>query len=534
MRGTGRVRSGTAVSRAAVLVALGIGGCRGGDGGGSPSGGVAVVCSQAQPSSLDPFSAPDQLSSDFRLVLYTPLVLYDGKGGFRPYLARSWDWGEGQRSLTFHLRGDVLWHDSTRVTASDVAWTIRAAAEPRYAYTGGADFDAVSDVQVVDSQTVRLDFDRRYAPGLEPFVALPVLPQHLLDSIPPEEFAKADYNRGPVGSGPFRFAGRDPDGTLRFTRFDAFPEDLGRPSLDGLVFRNVADAATLLVELRTRGVDACITGSSLAKDLAQDSTLTALRLPPVGVQVIPLNGTRKPFDDPRVRRAFSAALDRAQLAGLISPLASPAATFLPEGHAAIDPAFGQPDADTALAAALLDSAGWSRGPDGVRRNARGEPLRVDLVGPQPFADVMTAVQAQLSRVGFDAKLQLLEGGAFYQVIMDPKTRPAAMALTFRPDRIINPDPTAELHTGGDANLAGYSNATVDSLLGALPTAASEAARDSIYRALQRWVALDVPLVYTDYVPRLLAVGPRLSGVSVDANGPFASISEWRVTGRAGN
>ncbi len=517
--------------RMLLLAAIAIAGCRGGDEGAKPtdgSGGVAVTCSQAPLASLNPFTASDQLSSDFRLVLYTPLVLYDGKGGFRPYLAESWQWGEGERSLTFRIRRDVSWHDGQPVTAADVAWTIGAAAEPRYAYAAGADFEAVQDVQAVDSATVRLTFDRRYAPGLEPFVALPILPKHLLENIPPEELAKAEYNRAPVGSGPFRFSARDPDGTIRFARFAAFPAGLGRPSLDGLVFRNIVDPATLLVELKTGSVDVCITGSSLAKDVREDASLQALALPPAGVQVLPLNTQRAPFGDARVRRAFSAALDRAQLAAVVSPLARPATTFLPEGNAAIDASAGQPDADSALAAALLDSAGWSRNGGGVRVNSNGEPLRFDVVGPQPFADVLTAMQAQLRRLGFDPQLRLLEGATFYQLILDPKTRPAAMALTFRPDHIISPDPASELRSDGDANLAGYANPAVDSLVDRLRLSSEPDERRRIYAELQRHVAMDVPLVYTDYVPRILAVGPRVAGVGADPNGPFATLQEWRI------
>lgn len=513
-----------------ALLAILVAGCRGSDmkRESTTRGGIVVTCSPAPLVSLNPFTASDQLSSDFRLVLYTPLVLYDDRGGFRPYLAKTWEWADSDRTLTLRLRDDVRWHDGQPVSAEDVAWTIRAAAEPRYAYPGGGDFETVEDVQVVDSSAVRIHFRRRFAPGLEPFVALPILPKHLLEDVPPEELAKADYNRAPVGSGPFRFAGRDPDGTLRFARFDDFPAALGRPSLDGLVFRNIVDRATMLVELKTRSVDVCIAGSSIAKDVEADPSLEGLALPPSALVVVPLNTRRAPFVDARVRRALSAALDRAELAAVMSPLAKPATTFLPKGSPAIDPAAGEPDADSALAAALLDSAGWSRDGSGVRSNGRGEPLRFDLVGPQQAEDVLTAVQAQLRRLGFDPQLQLLEAATFFQVIDDPKRRPSAMVLMFLPDHLISPDPTADLRSDGESNLAGYANPGVDSLLDRLRLSADSAERQRIYSDLQRYVAADVPIVYTEYVPRILVVGPRLTGVQTDANGPFATLMDWRI------
>jgi len=62
------------------------------------------------------------------------------------------------------------------------------------------------------------------------------------------------------------------------------------------------------------------------------------------------------------------------------------------------------------------------------------------------------------------------------------------------------------------------------LRGVLPPGA----RAGLYRELQRRVAEDVPTIYTVYVPRLALVGPRLQGVRVDLNGPFASILDWRL------
>jgi ABC-type transport system substrate-binding protein len=53
-------------------------------------------------------------------------------------------------------------------------------------------------------------------------------------------------------------------------------------------------------------------------------------------------------------------------------------------------------------------------------------------------------------------------------------------------------------------------------------------RAEIYRGLQQRVRDDVPTIYTVYVPRIIARGPRLQGVRPGVDGPFASIAEWHL------
>lgn len=493
------------------------------------AGGVAVVCANSLPDALDPFVSPDIIAADLRLLLFTPLVLFDSAGDLRPYLATDWEWEDEQRQLRLRLRGDVRWHDGQLVTAEDVAWTVLAAADSTYAYPSG-DFSGVRDAVVRDSTTIEVLFHEPFTAGLEPFTQLPILPRHLLAGVAADAFARDPYHRAPVGSGPFRFAGRTADGALQFDRFADFPEALGRPLLDRVVLRGVPEASSIMIELQTGNIDLCVTGSSLARDVTNTPGLSAVPLPPSGVQVIQLSTGVQPFTDARVRRAFSAALRRADLAASTSPLVRPARTYLPAGSERwADSTLLQPDANPVLAAALLDSAGWSTlGTDGVRRNAAGEPLRFTIVAPPPLSSLLTVIQSQLREVGMQAELRFMEGAAFVGTIRNPAARPAAMALSLVPDRFVLPDPSGQLHSRGGANFTGYADPGTDSLLARLEQVIPAEERGAIYHELQRRVAEQAPLIYTLYFPRLLAVGSRLEDVQSDLNGAFTSVTRWWI------
>lgn len=524
-----RLRIGAALPLIGVWL-LACGGDRdAGSDAGLERGGTAVVCAPAVPA-LNPFSSPDQLAADLRPLLFSPLVLYGEDEEFRPNLAQSWEWSDDARSVTFRLRDDVQWHDGRPVTAEDVAWTLRTAADPRFAYHSGGDFGALESVDV-QGVAVTARFAEPFVFGLEPFVVLPILPRHLLGDIAPEQFASAPYNQEPVGSGPFRFVRRSADGMILLERVESYPSELGTPGIDRLFLRAITEPSALVIELQTGGVDACITGSSLAGLIAGDSTLRAVTVDPVGVQAIPLDSRVEPFTDVRVRRAFSAALDRQALAAVVSPLARPAPTYLPASSPVVSTSWAQPDGNLELARALLDSAGWTPGRDGIRTNAQGQPLRFTLMGPQQYQAILTAVQAQLREAGFAPDIQLLEAATFFATIRNPDSRPAAMALAFFPEKLVRPDPRPQLHSTGGSNLGSYSSIEVDRLIESLRDVASATERTQVYAAIQRHVAEDVPAVYTIQIPRMMAVGPRLEGVETDRNGPFGSVAGWRVKSR---
>jgi peptide/nickel transport system substrate-binding protein len=214
----------------------------------------------------------------------------------------------------------------------------------------------------------------------------------------------------------------------------------------------------------------------------------------------------------------------------MSPLARPARTYLPAGAERwSDASLLEPDDDPAHAAALLDSAGWRTGSsDGIRRDAAGKPLAFTVVAPQPLETVLTIVQSQLRAVGIDAQLRFMEGSAFLAMLRNPVGRPAAIAVSLFPEKFMFPDPSSQLHSQGGVNLTGWGSPATDSIIERLGTILSDGDRAAAYHDLQRRVAEEVPILYTVYFPRTLAMGERLRDVEVDLNGPFAHVTGWWI------
>ncbi|NIQ53360.1 MAG: hypothetical protein GWM92_14620, partial [Gemmatimonadetes bacterium] len=225
---------------------------------------------------------------------------------FRPGLAREWAWSDDLRELELTLRDDVVWHDGEAVSAGDVVWTIRAAADPEYAYWQGQDFARLDTVYTPSPGVVVLGLSEPDAGMMEALAQLPVLPRHRLADLSPEEFGRAPFHREPVGSGPYEFVERRTDGSILLRRSDRFPEDLGRGTLDRIVLRPIPELTSQLVELRTGNVGACVTEPGIASRVEDVESVRNVVSGPYGVQIIALRVDRPPLDDVQVRRAFSA------------------------------------------------------------------------------------------------------------------------------------------------------------------------------------------------------------------------------------
>lgn len=505
-------------------------------------GGTAVVASVAElTGGLSPVTGVTYLGRQYQnFALLTTLVSYDEELQPAPYLARSWDVSGDSTTLTFHLRGDVRWHDGTPTTAHDVVYTYRVVTDPTsgfpnpaywYGYDTGAD-----GISAVDDTTVVVRLGRR-ADVLDPWTSTAILPRHLLGDVPPDGHAEHPYATVcPVGNGPFVFVSHEAGDRWTFEANPAFPNELGgRPYLDRVVYRVIPEPSTMLSELLTGGIDVyerVLPDHADRIRAAPGLDLRAYR----GTEVafVAWNGRRPQLADARVRRALTMAVDRQEIVdAIVGGLGAVAHSGVPPVHWAYEPEGRHAlPFDPQGARALLGQAGWiDRDGDGVRESERGERLSITLKynrGSTQRQQIAEILQARLAEVGVEAVPTVLEANTLGAQVFDPSVRDFdGFIISWTQDfRLDESDFFHSGKIGGPWALSGTRNAHIDRLLDTLQVVSDREAALPLWREYQRSIAREQPFTYLYFGDKLMGTSARLRGAVMDARGELVSLREW--------
>ncbi|HKO15489.1 MAG TPA: peptide ABC transporter substrate-binding protein [Gemmatimonadaceae bacterium] len=468
-----------------------------------------------------------------RYVLFVTLARYDSSLQPVPYAARRWEWSADHRDLTFHLVQGLRWHDGPLTTARDVAFTLLAARDVATGYPRAADLAALDTVQALDDSTARLHFVAPQPSFPLVLCELPILPAHLLATVPRRELRRAPFNDAPVGNGPFRFVDRRAGARWTFARFDGFPAELGGPPrIAALVIVVVDEATTKYAGLASGDLDVAGIAPSMAALARRDPTLRVIDYPALFSVGLVFNVHRPPFDDVRVRRAIDLSIDRerivrAALAGFGRPAGGPVP---PENPLAL-PAAATPRHDTRMADSLLDAAGWHRA--GTTRVRAGRALRADLmtVGSGDNA-VEQLLQADLAARGIHLDIRQVELGAFLTQAR-ATTKRFDLLLTGIPGDLSLSYLSAMFdgrQSGGALDYAGFHTPALDALFARTREAATPDARRDAWFAVQRELAREVPVAWIYHARGLQGVAARLENVRMDLRGELPTVARWTVSG----
>jgi peptide/nickel transport system substrate-binding protein len=494
---------------------------------------VVVVASGADLESANPLVTMHPMARQVqRHVLFVTLARYDSELRPVPYAARDWQWTADRRELSLRLEPSLRWHDGVPTTAHDVAFTLAAAADPQTGYPWSADLQGV-DVRVEDDSIVRLRFASPQVdiPGW--LVELPMVPRHLLESVPRRALRTAAFNIAPVGNGPFRFVERRAGERWRFARNESFPESLGGPPpLAGFVVAVVDEATTKYAALSSGELEMAGISPTMAALANRDPAIRVVDYPVLFTTGLVYNTTRPPFDRREVREAVAISLDRDRIiaaalagyalpaSGAVSP-ANPLAVQRPVVH------------DERRADSLLDAAGWARGAGGTRQRD-GRQLRLELltVGSADNA-IEQLIQDDLARRGIRVDIRQLELGAFLTAARAEDKRfdmlvtgiPGDLALSYIPAMF------ESAQGGGALAYSGFTDPRLDALFAGIRRSTDVEQLRRSWREVQEILASEVPVAWLYHSRGVQGVSARLRNVELDLRGELATVARWQLLPR---
>jgi len=465
-----------------------------------------------------------------RFALLVTLARYDSALVPQPYLATRWEWNPSGDELTLHLYSGLTWHDGAQTTARDVAFTLDAARDRSTGFARYGELASITRTQAVDDSTVRIHFSSP-PPGFPPiFAELPIVPAHLLANVPRSEMRRAPYNLNPVGNGPFRFLSREAGRRWVLERVPNFPSALGGPpTIPRLVIAVVDEPTTKFAGLVSGELAVAGIAPTMASLVARDPSLRVISYPVLLANAVVFNPSRPPFDDVRVRRAISAAIDRrriidAALAGYATPAYGPAS---PDNPLALT----VPAPNVATADSLFDAAGWVRASDGRRMRA-GKPLAFTLltVGSGDNA-VEQLLQADMRAHGVTVEIRQLEFGAF---LAEARANPKRFDALFTgiPGDLSLSYLAAMFDSrlsGGPLDYAGFHTPALDSAFARVSAARSHADLVEGWRAVQRVLDDATPVAWVYHSRGVQGVTARLGGVRMDLRGEMPTLARWTLS-----
>lgn len=463
-------------------------------------------------------SDPHQSYSPNRNVqmhVYESLVNQDQYLQPVPGLAESWRIVD-DNTWEFRLRDGVRFHDGTPLTAADIAFSLRRAADARGLRTYSAQMRAVAGVEEVDARTVRI---RTHGPS-------PLLPVNLTTIMIVSAAAvgpnatEEDFNggRAAVGTGPYRWVRYTPAQDVTLERaashwappepwqrvvFRFIPNDSARVSalLAGDV--EVVDAVPPALYGRVRNDPRSrLHTATSAFNLYMYIDSGRDRSPFVtGPDGQPLD--RNPLQDRRVRLALSHALNRAALSERsMEGGAEPSGQIAPEGFMGHVPGLGIPAFDPARARALLAEAGYPQG-FGLTIHCTGDRFAGDARTCQAIGQMLTAigirteVEALPSSIFFRrANRAPAAGGPEFSVSLSmfASTTGAASEGMNNILRTYNPE-----LSHGPANRGRYSDAVLDGLLARAERTLDDGPREAAVQQAVRRVMAEAAIVPVFYV-----------------------------------
>ena len=299
-----------------------------------------------EPSTLDPAIAREATSHFYVSRIFSGLVRFGEDLSVQPDLAEGWVVDDAGVVYTFTLREGVTFHDGTPITASDFKYSIERASDP-YLHSDTAPLylgdivgmreklegkaDEVSGVEVVDERTIRITIDspkEYFLPKLTYQVSA-VVDRRQVEDLGADWWMSGEIN----GSGPYRLVRWDQqEEVIVLRRFDGYHNP---PALEYFISPGPAIPGARSIDMyETDAWDGLFVRPSSVDWIRGDSALSGQlhEFDQLMTFYISMDGTRPPFDDPKVRRAFAMALDRQALIDEVyDGTVTPASGLLPPG-----------------------------------------------------------------------------------------------------------------------------------------------------------------------------------------------------------
>jgi peptide/nickel transport system substrate-binding protein len=483
----------------------------------SEDGGELISAMVGEPSGLIFMVAGESASAAIASNIFNSLLKYNANLDLEGELAEKWEISSDNKTITFTLKPNLKWADNKPLTSEDVLFTWQLVTDENTRSPYASDYQLVKMAEAPDPLTFKVTYSQAYAPALDSWAGLHILPKHLLKG---QDIHQTVFAQKPVGSNYYQLDQWNHGENIKLSRNPN--SALGPALIEKLITRIIPDNSAQFLELMADNID------SMSLDPIKYSRIIPAR--PVlkknlnlykelgnSYTYLGFNLKHKPFDDIRVRKAINYAIDKQEIIdgvylGLGINIASP---YKP-GTRWSNPNLKPYAYDPSKARALLKDAGFedSNG-DGILERD-GKPFAFEIITNQNKEREKSAViiQRRLKEIGIDVKIRAIEWASFISRFINTGDFDVVIlgwGLGLDPDQynIWHSSQQAP----GQFNFVGYNNPTVDRLLEQGRTEFDPDKRMKIYHQFAETLLADSPIVYLSAGYGLTAIHKRVQGIA---------------------
>ena len=529
-------------------------------------GGMLKLLMWQGPTLLNPHFAAGTKDVYGARLFYQSLAEWDMEGNLVPILAADLPTvanggiAPDGLSVVWNLRADVKWHDGKPFTADDIAFNQEYASDPAAATVTLSIYDKLT-VEKLGPHRVRLRFKQPTPFWAEAFVGARgmIIPRHHYDAYRADKSREAPANLKPVGTGPYRFASFVPGDMLRATINTAYHEE-ARPHFDSVEMKGGGDAVSAArAVLQTGEFDYAwnvLVEDEILKRLEAGGKGRVTITPGGNCEYVVLNTTdpwtevdgerasiktaHPVFSERAVREAFKLLIDRQSIVqhvfgrtGVLTP------NFLENPKQYRSPNLKW-EFNVDKANALLDQAGWRRGPGGIRgKGARKMRFLFQTSTNAPRQKVQAIIKQSCQKAGMELELKSVVASVFFST--DPGNNDTY--LKFYADMEMfttagNPDPELQMRNftswtvpqkhnkWGLQNAARYRNPEYDATFRAIQTELDPARRAALFVKLNDILVTDGYILPIANRPQVAALAKNLRAQLSSWSSDVFLIQDW--------
>jgi len=481
------------------------------------------------PRFVNPVLAITSADRDMNQLIYAGIAQLGEDGTIVPDIAESITVSDDGFVYNIVLRGDVFFHDGTRLTANDVAFTIERIQDPLSASPLRASWDGVV-VEVLNDHELNFVLQEPYAPFMEN-LTVGILPAHIWKEASYEEFPFSQYNSEPIGSGPYKIKNisRDTSGipdSYVLTPHTEYHNDVAK--INTLVLNFYANEEKRIEAFNEGVIDAV---SGISPNVLDDTTAlhNIVKIPLPRTFAVFFNQNKSDIlRDASVRRALNAAIDRNDLiANVLDGYGRPLHSPIPEGFGATTSqkeGVEEPAIDRARA--ILRNGGWQPNEEtGIWEKETDdvvEQLTISLstANTPIFEQTALYLKEQWETLGVVVQIKQFEQSDLTQTVIRPRDYEALLFGTAlgRALDFYSFWHSSQRNDPG-LNIALYANIAGDAALSTARTSLNIEERNEAIQEFTKEVLSDVPAIFL-FSPEFVYILPQ--GVTTPA---FTGLGE---------